>query len=435
MQGNSPSPGVAASRSAIRTVNMPPMQPAITVPPEAERLRDALHEVTFWSVSLLRDAEKAKHLLDLGVEPKADEWPPEDGDGDDDASPAAIPSNELTDANDYGWRRLLPILREDLRESWAAHDEAQAAIAVLPPQIARLLDEPGDRRWTVRVRSTLDSLGRWHSGTRPRRTKHRAYPPDVSALIRLLRDSLPDWSGLLDSIQGFQTDLFALRGEAPPELPGSASGSIPAACAELLKWLEAQPDGRAPLLELPEQCRHAHLLTFSDARGLIEFGQRNHGLAGGELQLKNGWSFGSVTQPGFKPMAEALKEEAAANPEHPDLRIHVRLTHKGRIALAEHAFASGVGAGGDPNVRTPLEMDILHTLARSPHGAMHQADIAEACKASKHTIRKAIARLESQGLVAKPEGKLRKGRGITEKGRECLEQHAPVVGGSRSPKA
>jgi predicted transcriptional regulator len=203
----------------------------------------------------------------------------------------------------------------------------------------------------------------------------------------------------------------------------------------LLKWLETQPDALAPLVELPEHLRDAHLLTFADSRGLIQFGQRNHCFAGGELQLENGWSFSSVTGPHRKPMTEALKEEAAANPEHPDLRIHVQLTGGGRIALAEHVLAGGVGAGGDPNVRTPLEMDILHTLARSPHGAMHQADIAEACKASKHTIRKAIARLESQGLAAKPEGKLRKGRGITEKGRECLKQHASVVGGSRSPKA
>jgi hypothetical protein len=321
---------------------MSAVQPAITAPPEAERLRDALHEVTFWFVSLLRDAETAKHLLDLGLEPKADEWPPENGDGDDRAAPSLTPENDLTDVDDYGWRRLLPILREDLRESWAAHDEAHSALLALPSRVAQMLDERGDRRWTVRVRSTLDALGRWHYGTRPRRTKHRAYPPDVSALIRLLRDSLPDWSGLLDSMQGFQTDLFALRGEAPPELPGSASGSIPAACVELLKWLEAQPDGRAPLVELPEHLRDAHLLTFADSRGLIQFGQRNHCFAGGELQLENGWSFSSVTGPHRKPMTEALKEEAAANPEHPDLRIHVRLTHEGRIALAEHALAGGV---------------------------------------------------------------------------------------------
>lgn len=37
---------------------------SITVPPEAEHLRDALHEVAFWADRLLQHGERAKGWLD-----------------------------------------------------------------------------------------------------------------------------------------------------------------------------------------------------------------------------------------------------------------------------------------------------------------------------------------------------------------------------------
>ena len=108
----------------------------------------------------------------------------------------------------------------------------------------------------------------------------------------------------------------------------------PHAADDLLRYLADLPDEMAPVIELPEGFRDPDMLTVCDADGLIEFGTRNHCVVGDhELCVEKGWGFSSVTGPNRKPMKLFISETLNFTGDE-RIRLHVRLTAKGRIRAA-----------------------------------------------------------------------------------------------------
>lgn len=106
---------------------------------------------------------------------------------------------------------------------------------------------------------------------------------------------------------------------------------------DLLRYLDDRPEQKVTVIELPKRLQDPDMLTVSDADGLIEFGTRRHCWVGpvgkSELRVEKGWNFSSITGPNRKPMDEILAE-ALTTTDDERIRLHLRLTAKGRIRVA-----------------------------------------------------------------------------------------------------
>ena len=106
---------------------------------------------------------------------------------------------------------------------------------------------------------------------------------------------------------------------------------------DLLRYLADRPDQMAVVIELPDRFQDPDMLTVSDDDGLIEFGKRKHCRVGpvgkSQLRVEKGWDFGRITGPNRIPMAEILAE-ALTSTDDERIRLHIRLTSKGRIHVA-----------------------------------------------------------------------------------------------------
>lgn len=76
----------------------------------------------------------------------------------------------------------------------------------------------------------------------------------------------------------------------------------------------------------------------------------------------------------------------------------------------------------DQEALTPAEVDILQTLAENSKVTLILPEIKVRAGHSLNVVKAGLLRLESLGLVSRPTGTARKGRAITEKGRNFLMQ-------------
>lgn len=168
---------------------------------------------------------------------------------------------------------------------------------------------------------------------------------------------------------------------------------------DLLRHLADRPDEMAAVIELPERFRDPIVLTVSDADGLIEFGTRNHCFVGPvgkqELSLESGWNFSSVTGPNRDPM-EKILAGALISTDDERIRLHLRLTAKGRIRVAR-LKTDRMATVVEPKTRTSETdwRDIRQRLERlREQGEQYttQAKLAAKLTCSPSTINKAISR-------------------------------------------
>lgn len=117
--------------------------------------------------------------------------------------------------------------------------------------------------------------------------------------------------------------------------------SLPQAVGDLLAWIEQQPDGMPFVHALPQQLRDPEIMTVADSRGLIEFGRPVYINIGGKLRIERGFEFGSITGPGRIALRAILAKDEQC--EHAELRLRVRVTGAGRVALAEHRVGKSLG--------------------------------------------------------------------------------------------
>lgn len=90
--------------------------------------------------------------------------------------------------------------------------------------------------------------------------------------------------------------------------------------------------------------------------------------------------------------------------------------------LLFHQSYTPLPAPQDQEALTPAEVDILQTLAESPKVTLILPEIQVGAGHSMNVVKAGLLRLESLGLVGRPTGTARKGRAITEKGKEFLTQ-------------
>ena len=167
---------------------------------------------------------------------------------------------------------------------------------------------------------------------------------------------------------------------------------------DLLRYLADRPDRMAAVIELPDRFRDPNVLTVSDADGLIEFGTRKHCWVGpvgkSELHVEKGWNFSSVIGPYCKSMDEILAE-ALTSTDDQRIRLHLRLTAKGRIRVAR-LKTDRMAPVVEPKTKTTETdwRDIQRRLERlRDQGEEYttQARLAAKLNCSPSTINKAIS--------------------------------------------
>lgn len=155
---------------------------------------------------------------------------------------------------------------------------------------------------------------------------------------------LPDTPDVRDRVEGIWRDVR-------DDLTASPTARLLGALAD------ADEHGRA-LAELPRELLDPTLLHDCDARGWIEFGNRDSVFlnteTGPRRELGTHWNFGRRTVPGYKPMRDIIDEALRAEAEDPDvkacpdLRTHVRVTAEGRTELARRRMNPAAGVQHAP---------------------------------------------------------------------------------------
>lgn len=210
----------------------------------------------------------------------------------------------------------------------------------------------------------------------------------------------------LDRLLGarVQAEEIAARDQAQQStqqdaVPEAAALPQPHVGDDLFRLLADQPDQMSAVIELPDRFQDPDMLTVSDDDGLIEFGTRKHCWVGpvgkSELRVEKGWNFSSITGPNCKSMDEILAE-ALTSTDDGRIRLHVRLTAKGRIRVAR-LKADRMATVVEPKTKTTETdwRDIQRRLERlRDQGEKYttQAKLAVKLNCSPSTINKAISR-------------------------------------------
>lgn len=305
------------------------------------KLRHALSTLWVHGVTLIEhidDYHRARRLRDAPT--------------DDDYRFVGVPADDRPPLDEWGWVTLLPQIYDDVAAIVRAESAARTALDNVPKDWIDDASKPVMERMSGRITKALNDATWWLEsmkvhhfpttfGTKVRESDMRTFVQTIETGMILEREEMRT---RFDALRGFNRDLQVVQnalgvykgGANDPHRHQSPATTEPARSKrdQLLLRLGEGEDFGIELGKLQKGLLDANLLTVCDADGLIEFGHRNYWHEGGgehaELRVGNMWEFaGIANKPQREPMKAFLAEALDPNAD-PRLRIHVKLTPKGR---------------------------------------------------------------------------------------------------------
>ena len=180
-----------------------------------DKLRDALRILPYYAEEISKACESAMTLLDMGSEPKHDDWSVAlSGSEIDQNGFRTVFYNRETaqTACSTGWPAILRDLKDALRLWWTAWEDAKKSLESLPKNLVDDSSTPNLSRWSTKLARELDRISETIRFTRDARSGPRRGDVDIPSLLSTLRHGALPASLQAVDFTAFERDLFAIRG-------------------------------------------------------------------------------------------------------------------------------------------------------------------------------------------------------------------------------